>query len=169
MVCLELYEIVHERNPLRRLCRRMISGRMKIPWYYTSVLLHFAGGAGSRSFSLNTDYRDDEVQLDDTTPRWWFPLRRNSSYHSAILQNIAQSERQSSVHGRMMLPLSKMLYDMILYKMLYYETPCIHESWRQELEPVMLRYLARHTIDQEAKWVDQVIEEGWTCTEGKFV
>ena len=32
----------------------------------------------------------------------------------------------------------------------------------------MLRYLAHHTIDHEKQWVDEVIEEGWTRTEGVF-
>lgn len=145
----------------------MIGGLMQIPWYYTSVILHFARNAASLSLSLRADYRDEVIELDDESTRWWFPLRQDCSYHYSTLQKIALCERQSITHGPIMLPLSKMLYDVILYKMLYYNT-IFKESWRQEFESVMLRYLARHTIDQEAQWVDKVIEEGWTLTKGYF-
>ena len=62
-----------------------------------------------------------------------------------------------------------MLDDMILYKILHYDRERVNESWRQEFAPVMLRYIARHTIDQDAEWVDKVIEEGWTRTGGVLV
>ena len=164
MYCLELYEIVHERNPLRRLCGLMVGGQMEIPWYYTSVILYFARNGISRSISLSTDYRSDVVQLEDKSTRWWFPLRQSDSYHPILLQRIAQCE--SSIHGPPNLPLSKMLYDMLLYKILHYNNLSVDQSWRQEFEPSMLRYYERHTIDEEAQWVDEVIEEGWRRTEG---
>ena len=166
MYCLELYEIVHERNPLRRLCAMMVGGRMEIPWYYTSVTMYFARNGTSRSISLSTDYRGDVVQLDDKSTRWWFPLRQSDSYHPILLQRIAECERQSSIHGPSNIPLSKMLYDMMLYKILHYDIFSVNQSWRQEFEPPMLTYLERHTIDEDAQWVDEVIEEGWRRTEG---
>ena len=168
MCCLELYEIVYERNPLRRLCGMMVCGRMEIPWYYTSVTLYFARTGTSRSISLSTDYRGDVVQLDDKSTRWWFPLRPDYSYHPILIHKITQCERQYSIHGPSNTPLSKMLYDMMLYKILRSDNLSF-ESWRQEFEPLMLRYLQRHTIDEEAKWVDDIIEEGWTRTGGTFV
>ena len=168
MVGLELYEIVHERNPLRHRCTRMISGRMEVPWYYTSVTFYFAKDAGSLSFQLGSN-TDALVQMNDTSTRWWFPLRQDESYHTAILQKISDCEKQSSVHGPSNLPLSKMLYDMILYKILYYDRDRVNESWRRDFAPVMLRYLAHHTIEQDAEWVDKVIEEGWTQTGGVLV
>lgn len=168
MCCLELYEIVHERNPLRRLCGTMICGRMEIPWYYTSVTLYFAQTGTTRSISLSTDYRGDVVQLEDKSTRWWFPLRQADSYHPILLHKIAQCERQSSIHGPSNVPLLKMLYDVLLCKVLH-DNLSVNQSWRQEFGTAMLRYLERHTIDQEAEWVDEVIEEGWTRTEGVFV
>ena len=168
MVGLELYEIVHEKNPLRPRCMKMKSGRMKVPWYYTSATFYFAKDADSLTFYLVSD-TDVIVQINDTSTRWWFPLRQDESYHTAILQKIMTCEKQLSVHGPPKLPLSKMLYDMILYKILYYDRDRVNESWRQEFAPVMLRYLARHTIDQDAEWVDKIIEEGWTQTGGALV
>ena len=165
MVDLELYEIVHERNPLRETCVMMVDGRMQVPWYYTGVTLYFARHTGSLFFSLNADCI---VQLDDMSTRWWLPLRQDESYNSMILQKIAHSERQYSIHGPSSLPLSKMLYDVILHKVLYDDSITENKSWRESLEPLMLKYLTRHTIDQDAQWVDHIIEDGWTQTEGVF-
>ena len=95
-------------------------------------------------------------------------MRHDESYHAVLLQRIAACEKQCSIHGALNIPLSKMLYDMMLYKILRSDNLSF-ESWRQEFEPLMLRYLQRHTIDEEAKWVDDIIEEGWTRTGGTFV
>lgn len=169
MVDLEFYEIVHERNPLRPHCFQMVGGRMEVPWYYTNATLYFARNASVLSFRLNTQYQNCIIRIDDTSPRWWFPLRQDDSYHSIILQKIADCDLQASIHDPFNLPLCKMLYDMILYKILFYERGRVNESWRQTFATVMLRYLDRHTIDREAVWVDSVIEEGWTRTGGVFV
>ena len=61
-----------------------------------------------------------------------------------------------------------MLYDVILHKVLYDDSITENKSWRESLEPLMLKYLTRHTIDQDAQWVDHIIEDGWTQTEGVF-
>ena len=58
-----------------------------------------------------------------------------------------------------------MLYDMILYKMIYYNSlsDFVNASWRQEVEPVMLKYLAHVGLSVLSESLASAVALGVFC------
>lgn len=134
----EFYEIVHLNNPLRSRSLCMKNGVMQIPYSCTSVTLYFANGE-IYDFDTSKSKLLSMTSGDDT---YWYPLRKSHDYNSNILTTLSMSRSQHEIHGNNGLPMYKMLHD------------------------VFFANLNRQKSDDE--WVNMIIEEGWSHTNGEF-
>ena len=90
----------------------------------------------------NFDTSKSKLLFMTTRNAYWYPLRETHNYNNNILMTLSMSKSQHEIHGNNGLPMYKMLHD------------------------VLLANLDRKKSDYQ--WVNMIIEEGWSHTNGEF-